>query len=482
MHSCHPSSAGPAIRRFALCALWVLCLSARFGASARIPTVPPTFTVSPVNTTVYVGQTATLNAGVDDVSATFQWQFGGTNLPGATLPALVLPNATTNLAGLYQVIAGNLGGATTSGPVTLTVLDLPTGTLSLGNYVFAGSPLVPVNYLARGNETEVDFSIAFNVLTLKNPRFISDLPAAVGESVLPTRVAHTAEAGGNGATVVEDSSQAANGLFGVKLLFGTNFRLDPGQRMVGTVAFDLVEGARPMAAGLGLTNVPVAPVGPVIDATNAIVTLGPVGPLIIPGAAPKLDFQSGLFVQRFSVGNPGTTSNAFVRISVGGLGLDSLGLAMLAWNSYGTSSVTALPTLAITNLFPGDTKTLAAEFYVADLATVPTPIYTVDATSVSVDPVLSTRIIAVDRALYFHNASYPAGALLVEFPTDVGRSYYVEYADTLADLNAAGPTLRVARPSIPGTGSRVQWIDSGPPKTEAVPADGARFYRVIPSR
>ena len=39
---------------------------------------------------------------------------------------------------------------------------------------------------------------------------------------------------------------------------------------------------------------------------------------------------------------------------------------------------------------------------------------------------------------------------------------------------------KTAEPSVVGTGTRIQWIDSGPPKTERHPAAGSgRFYRVL---
>jgi hypothetical protein len=335
-----------------------------------------------------------------------------------------------------------------------------------------------VFYSARGNETEADFSVGFNPNTLRNPRFVSSLPAGV--SPTPGRAARPSETGGSGgATVTEDLSRAADGLYGVRILFGGSYRLDPGETQLGTVVFDLVDGAPAIKAGLVLTNVPVAPVGPLIDGTNAAVTLAPVPLLVTPSAAPKLDFQSGLFVQRVDVGNPGVSTQAFVQISVGGLGVDSQGNAIGVRNAYGISPVTALPDFELANLAPGELRGLTAEFYVSDLVTVPTPSYAVDPVASVGSAATSSRVLQVDRAQYFVNSSYPNGAFLLEFPTEVGRRYYIQYAPSLAELNSAAATMQTARPSIPGTGSRVQWIDAGPPKTDAVPANGARFYRVI---
>jgi len=34
-------------------------------------------------------------------------------------------------------------------------------------------------------------------------------------------------------------------------------------------------------------------------------------------------------------------------------------------------------------------------------------------------------------------------------------------------------------PPMVGTGSRRQWLDSGPPRTQSPPVEGSRFYRVV---
>ncbi|MHB8519235.1 MAG: immunoglobulin domain-containing protein [Limisphaerales bacterium] len=72
----------------------------------------------------------TVNAGTEvDLEVTargteplhYQWQFNGTNLPGATNPTLVLANVSTAKAGDYTVVVTNLTGAVTSDAALLTV-------------------------------------------------------------------------------------------------------------------------------------------------------------------------------------------------------------------------------------------------------------------------------------------------------------------------------------------------------------------------
>jgi hypothetical protein len=62
---------------------------------------------------------------------------------------------------------------------------------------------------------------------------------------------------------------------------------------------------------------------------------------------------------------------------------------------------------------------------------------------------------------------------LVEFSTTLGRRYYVQYSSDMTNW-------KTALPAVMGTGSRVQWIDNGPPKTESLPSsESSRFYRII---
>jgi len=65
------------------------------------------------------------------------------------------------------------------------------------------------------------------------------------------------------------------------------------------------------------------------------------------------------------------------------------------------------------------------------------------------------------------------GGVLLEFPTIPGRDYSIEYG---TDLIPSGKALTV----ITATKDRTQWVDIGPPETEAKPLDvSRRFYRAV---
>ncbi|MEN9574263.1 MAG: hypothetical protein RL514_2118 [Verrucomicrobiota bacterium] len=98
--------------------------------------VPPTIAAGgalggpdgqPQSLTVFQGQNATFSVNaIGTAPLTYQWRFGGVNIPGATGSAVTLPNVLTNQAGLYSVVISNSGGTTTSANATLTVLVPPT--------------------------------------------------------------------------------------------------------------------------------------------------------------------------------------------------------------------------------------------------------------------------------------------------------------------------------------------------------------------
>ena len=65
------------------------------------------------------------------------------------------------------------------------------------------------------------------------------------------------------------------------------------------------------------------------------------------------------------------------------------------------------------------------------------------------------------------------GVLALEFVTEPGRQYFIQYS---SDLLAWTTVL----PAIPGTGSARHWLDPGPPDTYPPPAEvPARFYRLL---
>lgn len=85
----------------------------------------PIIVQRPPSQGVFPGFDVTFNVvaqGTDPLS--YQWQFNGTNISGATAPNLVLHNAQVPNAGLYQVVVSNQLGAVSSAEATLTIIPV----------------------------------------------------------------------------------------------------------------------------------------------------------------------------------------------------------------------------------------------------------------------------------------------------------------------------------------------------------------------
>ena len=65
------------------------------------------------------------------------------------------------------------------------------------------------------------------------------------------------------------------------------------------------------------------------------------------------------------------------------------------------------------------------------------------------------------------------GTFMLEWSSQRHRTYFIQYSEDLMNW-------KTVVPAAIGTGTRQQWIDNGPPKTDAFPVDTVcRFYRLI---
>ncbi len=85
----------------------------------------PVITQQPASTATTVGRPATFTVTATG-AATYQWQAGTTDIPGATAATYTLPAAEAGQNGAtFRVLATNAGGTTPSAAATLTVNPLP---------------------------------------------------------------------------------------------------------------------------------------------------------------------------------------------------------------------------------------------------------------------------------------------------------------------------------------------------------------------
>jgi hypothetical protein len=104
-------------------------------AVLTVLTPPPTISSQPQGKTVPVGWPVALSVGASGPGLlTYQWQLGGSPVPGATGPALNFAQAQLTNAGDYRVVVGNPYGAATSSIATVVVTN-PVCVPSPGNLI-----------------------------------------------------------------------------------------------------------------------------------------------------------------------------------------------------------------------------------------------------------------------------------------------------------------------------------------------------------
>jgi subtilase family serine protease len=83
---------------------------------------PPTITIQPQSQAIVTGNSVTFNvvAG-SSVPPSYQWQFNGANISGATNETYTIPSVAQSNAGNYTVVVANILGSTTSSNAVLTV-------------------------------------------------------------------------------------------------------------------------------------------------------------------------------------------------------------------------------------------------------------------------------------------------------------------------------------------------------------------------
>lgn len=434
---------------------------------------------------------------------TYQWYFNGSAVAGQTNASFWQTNLTAYQVGSYLVVVSNSLGGTNSLAVSLTVQTNVPRRIANGRLLQVGTQVgLPITLRANGREKAVSFSLSYNTNALSGPVF------------LPVNT--------NGTAAVDLS---VPGSVGVALTQPAGTTFPEGNQWVGLVRFDLAAGADPLQAGLAFVAVPtpIAAVNSNAIPLSLSASIQPQYVLVTSNAT--LNYQSGLFQQQLLIGNPGAATltnvdimalgltadtqtnlitffnsqvsitnlpffgdqilpvpcsclcGASLDVPLGGCDLNSYlacGAGNCGFNTLYTNSL--LSAAQIANLLPGELRAVTAEFYVTDHLTVPQPVYSVFAVD-AIPPVTYVNA----TGLTITTNRFVNGAFLIEFPTQLGLRYYVQYAGSPDQLTNPA-AVKTAYPPVIGTGSHVQWTDNGPPRTDSPPTNGARFYQVLQSQ
>ncbi len=463
------------------------------GASAQAPTL----VASPDPVTTYNGYNAHLTVTVDSPGRvpSFQWYLNGVgalpgsfaNVAGSTNATLAFTNLTLNNSGGYFAIISNPAGSVTSAPVNLIVLSPPLPALQFGELTPGGNGTVslPVSYASGGTETNITFSVAYAPSAYSAPHF--EPADAVPQLEPPTGVLF-----GQPSDAQLQVNNDPTGAVGISLSLDGGRVFAAGNQFLGYLVWNLLAEHQPAEGRIAFTNAPTPLQARSV--TNGVVRelLTSQIPPVLSGRdyVPRLDRQSGLYLQLLSLANPGNSDLTNAQITVVFLPVDAHTNQVTAYNALGRLGANA--TVPVGTVPAGSSLHLTLEYFVPDHQGWP-----VDSAGQSLLPVLTTggvltftrttppaiilnqNLVRITRPSDIPNAGFTG--VLLDFPTLTNRSYYIQYS-SLSDFTQTNQ-VRVVLPSVPGTGSTVQWVDNGPPKTESPPAAAsARFYRVLEVR
>ena len=176
---------------------------------------------------------------------------------------------------------------------------------------------------------------------------------------------------------------------------------------------------------------------------------------------PALNNATGFFEQMVTLTNTQGTVAALDRLYISGLpeGVTVQNAAGSA--PYGNPAM-ATPYIFIgAPIAPGASTALTVQFASADHAAEFSPAYNIDAGIGNVDAFEVTTILFLGEDV------------LVEFGSQAGVVYEVQYSTNLIDWTTVSPQLV-------GDAGITSWIDSGSPATESTPLTaGERYYRVV---
>lgn len=189
---------------------------------------------------------------------------------------------------------------------------------------------------------------------------------------------------------------------------------------------------------------------------------------VVVQVAQQFNPQTGLMEEIVRVQNTDTIDFPAVRLFVIGLGTNRL------YNAAGTNSIGTNSNIPYVQhnatLAPNATVDLRLEYFSRTRTPISNLTYRAVGLTFTPTPITNTTYPAITNVRLIS-----AGVLLLEFQSIPGRSYTILYGDDPSLTNAMA-----AQPAIVAPADRVQWIDSGPPKTISVPPGGSnsRYYRV----
>jgi hypothetical protein len=180
---------------------------------------------------------------------TYQWTRDGTNLPGATASSLIVPNVQFGNAGSYGAIVSNVLNSATSAVATLSVVFPPATVRVVPTSGMGGGPVtVPVEIVANGNETALQFSLSYN------SSLLTYAGTALGTNFVD-------------ATLFVNTNQVGSGRVGVILSLPPGTTMPAGVQQVVLVTFNTAVRSTPTSTSISFGDNPT--VRQLVDAQAA---------------------------------------------------------------------------------------------------------------------------------------------------------------------------------------------------------------------
>jgi uncharacterized repeat protein (TIGR01451 family) len=416
-----------------------------------------------------------------------------TNMTATTLPGGVVSNSLSAFATVTGVSTTQGSIATNgnvvvfnTGPIPVGVLPQLTLTVSSTSAGFITNTITLV---------DLSFATVVSITNVVNPVTNATTTSDLGVAIFgPSSAVYSNDWVNYSIGVTNFGSAVTNVLLTNSLPASVGFiRIVPADSFTGTSS-NMVFNLGTLASG-GSTNF-VVTVQPTNSGTQTIsVSVGAPGlvdsnttnnfastNITVLDFAPAQLVATNLTTMAFNpqnsrmtntvrVWNFGSGAVASARLIITGATNGTFGTSNWLANAVGTNNGNPFVIYGNT-LNPGSSVDLLLEYFIRNR----TPIGITDSNYVAV------AINAADfSASNGTNGTFaitnivilPDQSVLIEFESLTNKSYTVIYSDSL------GSTQYEAQPDIISPGNRVQWIDSGPPKTISPPsAAPSRMYRV----
>ncbi len=145
---------------------------------AIVAPVPASIFGHPVSQTFGLGGGLTLSVGASGTGLSYQWQFSGTNIPGATQSFLTLSNLNAANAGAYRVVvSSSVSGSLISQSANLLLFDLRL----IASTLIAGpvGQQIRVDYADVVNVGITNWTVLTNITLPSSPYLVVD-PSSAG--------------------------------------------------------------------------------------------------------------------------------------------------------------------------------------------------------------------------------------------------------------------------------------------------------------